>query len=78
MTFTNPDDVINAPSPRYWLLWPGVLMMLVYSFIEIFMSSRGLLKNVGSIPSAVKESYTNWRAGIVPEDDDPAPVSCFH
>jgi OPT family oligopeptide transporter len=73
MTFTNPDDVINAPSPRYWLLWPGVLMMLVYSFIEIGMSSRGLLKNIGSMPSAVKESYSNWRAGIVPEDDDPAP-----
>jgi uncharacterized oligopeptide transporter (OPT) family protein len=29
-TYTTPDH----PSPRYWLLWPGLLMMIVVSFVE--------------------------------------------
>jgi hypothetical protein len=28
MTFSDPDKYRTSPSPRYWLLWPGVLMML--------------------------------------------------
>ena len=28
LSFEDPDAYVNAPSPRYWLLWPGVLMML--------------------------------------------------
>ena len=31
LSFTDPDVYSKHPSPRYWLLWPGVLMMLVYS-----------------------------------------------
>lgn len=29
MSFKTFDDYIHNPSPRYWLLWPGVLIMLV-------------------------------------------------
>ncbi|KAM3422317.1 hypothetical protein BST61_g2676 [Cercospora zeina] len=25
----------DTPSPRYWLLWPGVLLMIVVSFVEL-------------------------------------------
>lgn len=25
----------DMPSPRYWMLWPGVLMMIVVSFVEL-------------------------------------------
>ncbi|GIZ42990.1 hypothetical protein CKM354_000623600 [Cercospora kikuchii] len=25
----------DAPSPRFWLLWPGVLLMIVVSFVEL-------------------------------------------
>ena len=28
LSFKNPEAYIHSPSPRYWLLWPGVLMML--------------------------------------------------
>lgn len=37
MVFTNTDDYIDAPSARYWLLWPGVMIMLLYSFADIFL-----------------------------------------
>lgn len=29
------EDPINNPSPRYWLLWPGVLVMIASSFAEL-------------------------------------------
>ncbi|KAI9675061.1 MAG: hypothetical protein M1817_001467 [Caeruleum heppii] len=32
----NLKDPKNMPSPRYWLLWPGVLVMIVVSFTELF------------------------------------------
>lgn len=31
----NLKDPINRPSPRYWLLWPGVLVMIAASFAEL-------------------------------------------
>lgn len=31
----NLKDPINHPSPRYWLLWPGVLVMIASSFAEL-------------------------------------------
>lgn len=31
LTFKDPDRYLASPSPRYWLLWPGVLIML-YAF----------------------------------------------
>lgn len=38
LVFADPDDYVNAPSPRYWLLWPGVLIMLAYSFADVTLS----------------------------------------
>ena len=38
MSFKDPEKYVTAPSPRYWLLWPGVLMMLLYSFADVVMS----------------------------------------
>jgi hypothetical protein len=35
MSFKPVNGVRPPPSPRYWLLWPGVLMMLVFSFFEV-------------------------------------------
>lgn len=32
MSLTDPK---NAPSPRYWLLWPGVMVMICASFAEL-------------------------------------------
>jgi len=30
----------ETPSPRYWLLWPGVLLMIVVSFTELALQWR--------------------------------------
>ncbi|KZF20443.1 OPT superfamily oligopeptide transporter [Xylona heveae TC161] len=35
-------DAKNNPSPRYWLLWPGVLTMIVVSFTELFCQYKVL------------------------------------
>jgi hypothetical protein len=36
------EDPINQPSPRYWLLWPGTLMLLCASFAEVACNWRSL------------------------------------
>jgi len=46
LSFENATDYITAPSPRYWLLWPGVLVMIVYSFADLFMSMVPMFKGV--------------------------------
>jgi hypothetical protein len=33
----------DTPSPRYWLLWPGVLAMIAISFTELFLQWRIIL-----------------------------------
>ena len=38
LSFRDPEALLENPSPRYWLLWPGVLIMLLYSFTDIFIS----------------------------------------
>ena len=43
LSFKSPSDYIDNPSPRYWLLWPGVLMMLIYS-VRI-LSCVGLIQS---------------------------------
>lgn len=30
----------DHPSPRYWMLWPGVLLMIVVSFTELFLQYK--------------------------------------
>ncbi|KAK4495390.1 hypothetical protein PRZ48_013721 [Zasmidium cellare] len=30
----------DTPSPRYWLVWPGVLLMIVVSFVELFLQYK--------------------------------------
>lgn len=33
----------DFPSPRYWLLWPGVLLMIAVSFTELFLQWKIIL-----------------------------------
>lgn len=39
---TGIEDPDFIPSPRYWMLWPGVMVLLVYSLIEFFIHFRVL------------------------------------
>ena len=72
------DGTRPTPSPRYWLLWPGVLMMLVFSFVEIGMSSRSVLwsgiKSTWSIGPAFKRIFVHDPDYVPEEDIDPAPI----
>ncbi|KAF9652330.1 OPT superfamily oligopeptide transporter [Thelephora ganbajun] len=74
LSFKNPEVFLEKPSPRYWLLWPGVLIMLLYSFTDVFLSVLpsliSLIQNHGSI---------NWRSwfkkgDLDPEDEDQTPM----
>lgn len=71
------NGVRPPPSPRYWLLWPGVLLMLVFSFVEIGMSSRHTFAqsfmNLRHLGPAFKRIFVK-DPHHVPEDDiDPVP-----
>lgn len=35
LSLSDMDQPGNIPSPRYWLLWPGVMIMICYSFAEM-------------------------------------------
>ncbi|KAM0438475.1 hypothetical protein ACHAPT_001224 [Fusarium lateritium] len=37
---TGVDEPGYVPSPRYWLLWPGVMVLMVYSLIEFFLHAK--------------------------------------
>lgn len=46
MSFNPNKQPLNDASPRYWGLWPGVLMMLAYSFAEIAMNGPTIYRGV--------------------------------
>jgi hypothetical protein len=77
MSFKDNDAIINTPSPRYWLLWPGVMMMFVFSFLEIGMSSRHMLVDLFNtskdIGPAIKRIFVKDPQYTTEKDDDPAP-----
>jgi hypothetical protein len=81
MSFKTLEDYIHSPSPRYWLLWPGVLIMLIYSFAEMFMSSRAAFKSFGKLGPAIVNSIRRFRVRGDPntihheDDNDPTRVS---
>ncbi|KAF4971700.1 hypothetical protein FZEAL_9764 [Fusarium zealandicum] len=37
---TGVDEPGYVPSPRYWFLWPGVMVLMVYSLIEFFLHGK--------------------------------------
>lgn len=74
LSFKDPEVFIQTPSPRYWLLWPGVLIMFLYSFTDVILSVLPspivLVRNFGSF---------NWRgwfknSELDPEDEDQTPM----
>ncbi|KAG7095440.1 hypothetical protein E1B28_006189 [Marasmius oreades] len=74
LSFTaDVSEYINSPSPRYWLLWPGVLMMLLYSFTDIFLSLIPIFAAMrGSLVKEIKSFYK--KGEIQPEDEDQTPM----
>ncbi|KAF8893198.1 oligopeptide transporter [Gymnopilus junonius] len=75
MSFKDTEQYITHPSPRYWLLWPGVLLMLMYSFGDIFLTLLPLARNLSfSADSVNPVSWFRRRNDIDPEDEDQTPA----
>ncbi|KAH6917934.1 OPT oligopeptide transporter protein-domain-containing protein [Coprinopsis sp. MPI-PUGE-AT-0042] len=77
MVFTDTDAYVDAPSVRYWLLWPGVLIMLVYSFADIFI---GMLPFILALRSDhfKKINPVGWfrrSETLDEEDEDQTPLA---
>lgn len=78
-------DFVHGASPRYWLLWPGILIMLTYSFAELCVNGPIFWRALKSAGRSWKYDYNAWSArrkglsftDIRPEEDrmldDPAP-----
>ncbi len=76
------EKYAETPSPRYWLLWPGVLIMIVYSFVEVGITSRHafcrMLQSMrvgfcGMYYDFFNRGNPNY-IREVGDDDDPAPL----
>ena len=71
LSFKDPVLYTTHPSPRYWLLWPGVLMMLLYSFADLAMNSGSMIasmRKVGFNPNPV--SWFREDPDYNPDDDE--------
>ncbi|KAG8959776.1 hypothetical protein FRC05_007325 [Tulasnella sp. 425] len=78
MKFKTFDDHLDAPSPRYWLLWPGVLIML------LGMSSGSLIRAAGGLCTTIRNRIERYRNRNVPnavyvdeDDNDPCPIGAL-
>ncbi|KAH7928026.1 PMSR-domain-containing protein [Leucogyrophana mollusca] len=71
MTLTDP---IHHPSPRYWLLWPGTLMLLCASFAEVACNWRSLYIAMRSACGMLVQRLHPASKGSYEEDVlDPVP-----
>ena len=40
------SDPVNDPSPRYWMIWPGTMLLLCASFSEIFANYKAIYNSL--------------------------------
>ncbi|OQO12825.1 hypothetical protein B0A48_02289 [Cryoendolithus antarcticus] len=43
------DDPVGKPSPRYWMLWPGVCLLLAGAFAELFANYKSVLASFADL-----------------------------
>jgi OPT family oligopeptide transporter len=76
LKFSNKD----YPSPRYWMLWPGVLLMIAVSFTELLMQwkiiwyafcavYRGVCNGIYAIGKVAKKDLAWFKKDDQHEDD---------
>lgn len=75
MSFDDVDQLINSPSPRYWLLWPGVLLMLLYSAADVGFGAAGpMYRTIKSIRWNGGANPLGWLSATGDDVyDDPSP-----
>lgn len=69
------SDPVNKPSPRYWLIWPGTLLLLAASFSEVAASYKMIWQSlkVATQPITRRLGKTTYIGASV--IDDPIPQS---
>ncbi|KAI8456543.1 putative oligopeptide transporter [Phakopsora pachyrhizi] len=68
----------DHPSPRYWLLWPGILIMIASSFTELGMSGKKMISglaeltrtSLSQVKSLVKKSKPDGSLAPTLEKDE--------
>ncbi|KAG1775683.1 OPT oligopeptide transporter protein-domain-containing protein [Suillus placidus] len=65
------QDPIHEPSPRYWLIWPGTLMLLCASFTEVACNWRSLYAAMRSACGMLLQRFS--KDGVVDDIVDPVP-----
>ncbi|KAJ8592372.1 OPT superfamily oligopeptide transporter [Rhizopogon salebrosus TDB-379] len=70
MSLTDP---INKPSPRYWLLWPGTLMLLCASFAEVGCNWKSLYAAMRSACGTLLRRFSKDSVSAVDDVFDPVP-----
>ncbi|KAG9309763.1 OPT oligopeptide transporter protein-domain-containing protein [Chiua virens] len=60
MSLTDP---INHPSPRYWLVWPGTLMLLCTSFAEVACNWKSIYAALRTLTLSISEHFQRQRFG---------------
>ncbi|KAG5440127.1 hypothetical protein PCANB_001696 [Pneumocystis canis] len=73
----NPNgfDPVRSSSPRYWLLWPGVMLMLCASFTEIFMNGSIIWKGIKQASLTVYYRIRHKEVQVFKDAiNDPAPL----
>jgi hypothetical protein len=43
------DDPVHQPSPRYWLVWPGTMLLLAGAFAEVSANYKTIIASVGQL-----------------------------
>jgi len=79
--FSFKEEVTREPSARYWLLWPGILMMVCASFTELGCQWRMLWRGIKGGAMGIVGMFGGKKNQSVKdkkveddEDADPAPA----
>ncbi|KAF5246475.1 hypothetical protein FANTH_6847 [Fusarium anthophilum] len=55
-----PTQFVTSPSPRYWILWPAVFMMLAASLATVLIEGKNFGKLALYGVRSVRAKITNW------------------
>ena len=71
-------DPVGKPSPRYWLVWPGTMMLLAGSFAELCSNYKALYASMLELFQPLVKMLLRNKSMKYNEDDlieEPCPPS---
>ncbi|KDQ62137.1 hypothetical protein JAAARDRAFT_121385 [Jaapia argillacea MUCL 33604] len=71
------SDPVHSPSPRYWLIWPGTLMLLCASFAEVGCNFKSIITAVSHVMAPAIARFRKSEEDVKVDEQylihDPAP-----